>query len=97
MTKQEQAALEHEDAMQLSLSRLNHRLEKIKEGGGKKRIMKQHEKGKLTARERVTELTDPDSTFLEFGAFAGYEMYEEYGGCPAGGVVTGYGRAHGRH
>jgi 3-methylcrotonyl-CoA carboxylase beta subunit len=96
MTKQEQAALEHEDAMQLSLSRLNHRLEKIKEGGGKKRIMKQHEKGKLTARERVTELTDPDSTFLEFGAFAGYEMYEEYGGCPAGGVVTGYGRVHGR-
>jgi 3-methylcrotonyl-CoA carboxylase beta subunit len=96
MTKQEQAALEHEDAMHLSLSRLNHRLEKIKEGGGKKRIMKQHEKGKLTARERVTELTDPDSTFLEFGAFAGYEMYEEYGGCPAGGVVTGYGRVHGR-
>jgi acetyl-CoA carboxylase carboxyltransferase component len=96
MTKQEQAALEHEDAMQLSLSRLNHRLEKIKEGGGKKRIMKQHEKGKLTARERVAELTDPDSTFLEFGAFAGYEMYEEYGGCPAGGVVTGYGRVHGR-
>lgn len=96
MTKKEQAGLEHEDAMQLSLSRLNHRLDKIKEGGGKKRIMKQHEKGKLTARERVAELIDPDSKFLEFGAFAGYDMYEEYGGCPAAGVVTGYGRIHGR-
>ena len=96
MTKQEQAALAHEDAMQLSLSRLNHRLDKIKEGGGKKRIIKQHNKGKLTARERIAELIDPDSTFLEFGAFAGYEMYKEYGGCPAAGVVTGYGRVHGR-
>ncbi|TXF90381.1 acyl-CoA carboxylase subunit beta [Neolewinella aurantiaca] len=96
MTKQEQAALEHEDAMQLSLSRLNHRLEKIKEGGGKKRIMKQHDKGKLTARERVAQLIDPDTTFMEFGAFAGYEMYKEYGGCPAAGVVTGYGRVQGR-
>ena len=96
MTKKEQAALEHEDAMQLSLSRLNHRLEKIKEGGGKKRIMKQHAKGKLTARERVGELIDPGTDFLEFGAFAGYDMYQEYGGCPAAGVVTGYGRVQGR-
>jgi acetyl-CoA carboxylase carboxyltransferase component len=96
MTKKEQAALEHEDAMQLSLSRLNHRLDQIAEGGGKKRIAKQHAKGKLTARERVAQLCDKGSDFLEFGAFAGYEMYEEYGGCPAGGVVTGYGRVHGR-
>ena len=96
MTKQELAALEHEDAMQLSLSRLHHRLEKIKEGGGAKRIKKQHDKGKLTARERIDALIDPGSTFLEFGAFAGYDMYQEYGGCPAAGVVTGYGRVHGR-
>lgn len=96
MTKKEQAALEHEDAMQLSLSRLNHRLEKIRKGGGAKRIAKQHAKGKLTARERVAQLCDEGSDFLEFGSFAGFEMYEEYGGCPAGGVVTGYGRVHGR-
>ncbi|MEM9930946.1 MAG: carboxyl transferase domain-containing protein, partial [Bacteroidota bacterium] len=96
MTKQEQVALEHEDAMMLSLSRLNHRLEKIREGGGPKRIAKQHAKGKMTARERVAALCDEGTEFLEFGAFAGYEMYEDYGGCPAGGVVIGYGRVHGR-
>lgn len=86
----------HEDHMQLQLSRLNHRLEKIHEGGGEKRIAKQHAKGKLTARERINQLIDEGSEFLEFGAFAGFEMYKEYGGCPAGGVVTGYGRVHGR-
>lgn len=96
MTKAEQTAAEHEDHMQLQLSRLKHRLEKIREGGGLKRIEKQHAKGKLTARERVEQLIDPETDFLEFGSFAGYGMYEEYGGCPAGGVVTGYGRVHGR-
>jgi len=96
MTKKEQAALEHEDAMHLALSRLNHRLDKIREGGGEKRIAKHRAKGKLTARDRVDALIDPGTDFLEFGAFAGFEMYKEYGGCPAGGVVTGYGRVHGR-
>lgn len=96
MTKQEQSAAENEDHMLLMVSRLNHRLEKIHLGGGKRRIAKQHEKGKMTARERVKALIDEGSEFLEFGAFVGYEMYEEYGGCPAGGVVTGYGRVNGR-
>jgi len=96
MTKAEKTAAEHEDEMHLQLSRLKHRLEKIKEGGGAKRIKKQHDKGKLTARERVAALIDPETDFLEFGAFAGFGMYEEYGGCPAGGVVTGYGRVQGR-
>lgn len=96
MTKKEQAALEYEDAMLLSLSRLKHRLAKIAEGGGAKRAAKQRAQGKLTARERVAQLCDEGTDFLEFGAFAGFEMYEEYGGCPAGGVVTGYGRVHGR-
>jgi len=96
MTKDQQTAAQHEDEMHLQLARLHHRLEKIHEGGGAKRIAKQHAKGKLTARERVKALLDEDTEFLEFGAFAGYEMYEEYGGCPAGGVVTGYGRIEGR-
>ena len=82
--------------MLLMVSRLNHRLEKIHEGGGKRRIAKQHEKGKMTARERVAALVDEGSEFLEFGSFAGYDMYEEYGGCPAAGVITGYGRVHDR-
>ncbi|THH41272.1 acyl-CoA carboxylase subunit beta [Neolewinella litorea] len=96
MTKQELTAAENEDGMLLQVSRLNHRREKILEGGGAKRVAKQHQQGKLTARERITKLIDPGSKFLEFGAFAGYEMYEEYGGCPAGGVIAGYGRVAGR-
>jgi acetyl-CoA carboxylase carboxyltransferase component len=71
-------------------------LEKIHEGGGSKKIEKQHAKGKMTARERVDYLLDDASSFLEIGAFAGYEMYEEHGGCPGGGVVTGIGKVQGR-
>ena len=96
MTKEERNAAENEDGMLLQLSRYNHRREQILPGGGPKRTAKQHQKGKLTARERVSALIDPGTDFLEFGTFAGYEMYAEYGGCPAGGVVTGYGRVAGR-
>ncbi|MBB4077756.1 acetyl-CoA carboxylase carboxyltransferase component [Lewinella aquimaris] len=96
MTKEQLTAAANEDGMLLQVARLNHRLERILEGGGAKRIAKQHQKGKLTARERVAQLIDPGTQFLEFGAFAGYEMYEEHGGCPAGGVITGYGRINGR-
>lgn len=79
------------DHQKLLVSRLHHRLEKIKLGGGKKKIEKQHQKGKMTARERVEYLIDEGTDFLELGAFAGFEMYEEYGGCPAGGVIVGLG------
>lgn len=68
----------------------------IKLGGGQKRIDKEHGKGKLTARERIKLLTDEDSDFYELGLWAGYEMYEEQGGCPAGGVITGIGEVSGR-
>ncbi len=81
----------NEDAMKLNLSKMHYRLEKIALGGGQKRIDKLHSRGKMTARERINYLIDDDSTFLELGAFAGFEMYEEYGGCPAGGVVVGIG------
>jgi 3-methylcrotonyl-CoA carboxylase beta subunit len=86
----------NEDSMKLMLSRLNHRLEKIKAGGGAAKIEKQHKKGKMTARERVDYLIDDDTSFMEIGAFAGFDMYKEYGGCPAGGVVTGIGYVRGR-
>lgn len=69
----------------------------IKKGGGEKRIKKQHDKGKMTARERVEKLIDEDSTFYELGLWAGYELYPEEGGCPAGGVVTGIGQINGRN
>lgn len=96
MTKIDLEKSKNEDSMKLLLSQMNHRLEKIKLGGGSKRIEKQHSKGKLTARERVDLLIDKDKPFLEIGAFVGYEMYEEYGGCPAGGVVVGIGYVSGR-
>ena len=96
-TKEDIQANKYEDNMQLLVSRLNQQLEVIKMGGGKQKIAKLHKKGKLTARERVEYLLDDDSEFLEIGAFAGFNMYEEYGGCPGGGVVAGIGIISGRH
>jgi 3-methylcrotonyl-CoA carboxylase beta subunit len=81
----------NEDYMKQALSQLRHRFEKISTGGGPKSIEKQHEKNKLTARERIKYLVDDDSLFCEIGAFAGFEMYEEYGGCPSAGTVAGIG------
>ena len=65
--------------------------ELIREGGGAKAIENQHHKGRLTARERIQKLVDP-GTFFELGTYAAYRMYEEWGGAPAAGVVTGLAR-----
>lgn len=86
----------NEDAMKLSLTEMRKRLHKIYEGGGKKSIEKQRERNKLTARERIDYLKDADKPFIELGAFAGYDMYAEQGGCPAGGTVAGIGYVSGR-
>lgn len=72
------------------------RLNKIYLGGGQKKIDSQHEKGKLTARERIKMLLDPEAYSLEIGAFAGEDMYKEEGGCPSGGVVVVLGYISGR-
>ena len=68
----------------------------IAEGGGAKAIESQHAKKRLTARERLAMLVDPDSDFLELALFAAYGMYEEWGGAASAGVVTGIGRVAGR-
>ena len=68
----------------------------IKLGGGISKIDSEHKKGKLTARERIDTLIDPNTEFEEIGLWAAYEMYEQAGGCPSAGVVTGFGRIHGR-
>lgn len=81
----------NEDMMKQSLSLVKRKLEKIYEGGGKKSIAKQKERNKLTARERIDYLIDKGKSFIEIGVFAGYEMYEAEGGCPAGGTVAGVG------
>lgn len=78
----------NEDLNKLKIAELNRKLEKISLGGGQKNIDKQHEKGKLTARERVDLLLDTNKPSIEVGAFAGYDMYSEWGGCPAAGVVV---------
>lgn len=78
----------NEDHNKLLASELRRRLGKVKLGGGKKRIDNHHEKGKLTARERIDFLFDKNSKSIEIGAFAGEDMYPEHGGCPSGGVVV---------
>jgi 3-methylcrotonyl-CoA carboxylase beta subunit len=86
----------NEDTLKLSLAEMRRRLAIIAEGGGKKSIEKQKERNKLTARERIEYLIDKDSSFIEIGAFAGYDMYKEQGGCPAAGTVAGIGYVSGR-
>ncbi|MEZ0538273.1 acyl-CoA carboxylase subunit beta [Fibrella arboris] len=82
--------------MQRLLDNLNQQTARTQLGGGQKKLDDQHKKGKLTARERVTYLIDPDTEFLEIGLFAGDGLYAEHGGCPSGGVVTGMGYVSGR-
>lgn len=86
----------NEDVMKLALSQLRQRFDQVALGGGKKAIEKQREKKKLTARERIEYLRDENTPFTEIGAFAGWEMYQEQGGCPSGGTVAGIGYISGR-
>ena len=79
----------NDDSLRLLISEMKRKHAIISLGGGKKKIESQHGLGKLTARERIEYLKDADSDFLEIGAFVGEGMYEEYGGCPSGGVVAG--------
>jgi 3-methylcrotonyl-CoA carboxylase beta subunit len=85
-----------EDQNKLKLSEINRLLSEIKKGGGEKRLQKLRDEGKMTARERIEYLLDKDSDSIEIGAFAGYEMYEEHGGCPSGGVVVVMGYVSGK-
>ncbi|GEN67289.1 MULTISPECIES: acyl-CoA carboxylase subunit beta [Chryseobacterium] len=85
-----------EDQNRLRLSDINRLLTEIKKGGGEKRLQKLREEGKMTARERIDYLLDKNSDSIEVGAFAGYEMYKEHGGCPSGGVVVVIGYVSGR-
>jgi 3-methylcrotonyl-CoA carboxylase beta subunit len=86
----------NEDKMQLLISAMEKKLEKIYLGGGKSKIEKLHEQGKMTARERIAYLLDENSETIEIGAFAGEDMYKEHGGCPSGGVVVVIGYIHSR-
>jgi 3-methylcrotonyl-CoA carboxylase beta subunit len=78
------------------LTTIKNEEEKIREGGGAKAIDSQHKKSRLTARERIAKLIDPGTHFFELGIYAAHEMYEEWGGAPAAGTVTGLARVSGR-
>ncbi len=95
-TKKEIEFNKNEDKNKLKISELNRKLQKVMLGGGEKRIEKQHKQGKMTARERIDYLLDKDRPSVEIGALAGDGMYEEYGGCPSGGVVVKIGYVSGR-
>jgi 3-methylcrotonyl-CoA carboxylase beta subunit len=86
----------NEDIHKLQLTNLKKRLLKIYKGGGESRLAKQHDAGKLTARERIEYLLDKDTNQIEIGAFAGDDMYSAQGGCPAGGVVVVIGYIRGK-
>ncbi|HNU60264.1 MAG TPA: carboxyl transferase domain-containing protein, partial [Aquaticitalea sp.] len=86
----------NEDHNKLLISDLKRRMAKVKLGGGQKSIEKHHEKGKMTARERIDYLLDPKAKCIEIGAFAGEDMYQSHGGCPSGGVVVKIGYIKGK-
>ncbi|RMG24450.1 MAG: acyl-CoA carboxylase subunit beta [Bacteroidetes bacterium] len=86
----------NEDENRELLRQLWHKIQRIKEGGGPKAMARHKSRGKMPARDRINYLLDDKDTFLEIGALAAYGMYEEYGGCPSAGVVTGLGKVSGR-
>jgi acetyl-CoA carboxylase carboxyltransferase component len=86
----------NQKAMAEMVAQIRNQEEVIRQGGGEKAIAAQHKKGRLTARQRVAQLIDPGTEFFELGSFTAWGMYEEWGGAPSAGVVTGLGRVQGR-
>ena len=86
----------NEDENKLELNQIAEERKKMQLGGGEKKAAKQKAKGKMLARERVDYLLDDEAESTEIGTFAGYNMYQEHGGCPSGGVVVKIGKVSGR-
>ncbi|MBI5731598.1 MAG: acyl-CoA carboxylase subunit beta, partial [Ignavibacteriales bacterium] len=89
--------LRREDFHKNLIRKINAVRDTIKLGGGKSAIDKQHEKGKLTARERIEKLIDNGTTFFELNTFAAHDMYKEYGGAPSSGTIFGIGKINGKN
>ena len=83
-------------AMVERLTQIKNEEEKIRQAGGAKAVEGQHKKNRLTARERIAKLIDPKTEFFELGIYAAHEMYQEWGGAPAAGTITGLGLVSGR-
>lgn len=92
LQNQEESFIQNSLYMKKKVEELHHITSKIKEGGGHKLQMRHQERGKLLARERIHQLLDPESSFLELSPFAAYQVYEET--VPAAGIITGIGRIH---
>ena len=86
----------NEQSVRMLLEKLRQRAVLVQQGGGMEAMAKLHQRGKMTARERIARLIDPGSTFMEVGLFAAYDMYDEYGGAPSAGTVFGVGTIQGR-
>jgi len=86
----------NQKAMAELVTQVRNEEEVIHQGGGEKATESQHKKGRMTARERIARLIDRDSEFFELGSFVAWRMYEEWGGAPSAGAVTGLGRVQGR-
>ncbi|MGC8595997.1 MAG: acyl-CoA carboxylase subunit beta [Candidatus Kryptoniota bacterium] len=89
--------LKNEDFHKNQLRKLNALLKEIEKGGGEESAERQKKRGKMLARERVTKLIDKGSRFLELGTYAAYGLYQESGGAPSAGIITGIGQIHGRN
>jgi acetyl-CoA carboxylase carboxyltransferase component len=76
------------------VAELRSRTERVAQGGGEAAVARHRERGKLTARERIDRLIDPDSAFLELNALAAWGLYD--GQAPSAGIVTGIGVVEGR-
>jgi len=87
----------NEDNMKLLVSDMKQKKNIIELGGGKASIEKQHQKGKLTARERINTIFDSNTNHIELGTFAAHDLYENFGGCPSAGVILAIGSIHGKH
>jgi 3-methylcrotonyl-CoA carboxylase beta subunit len=90
------AFLQNSRAMVGRLTQIKNEEEKIREAGGAKAVENQHKKNRLTARERISKLIDPKTDFFELSIYAAWEMYQEWGGAPAAGTITGLGHVEGR-
>ncbi len=86
----------NQKAMAELVTQVRNEEEIIRQGGGEKAVESQRKKGRMTARDRVASLIDPGTEFFELGSFTAWGMYEEWGGAPSAGVVTGLGRVQGR-
>jgi 3-methylcrotonyl-CoA carboxylase beta subunit len=96
LMREDNQAKQNKDAWVRMVADFSQSLIQSLEGGGAKAVQRQHDKNRLTARERIQLLIDPDTHFEEVMGYAGWEMYSEWGGAPGGGVVTGLGRIAGR-